>query len=148
MRQFEGVLAYVDCASDRATSGAHGHRVVVTKQAGMDALSSLVGKPINCAIDLARHSGDNVVGLIKGARIDRKNRVRVWGLVDPTKLHSRRGLGMSFEASNCHISDVRTKIWEINRLTFSGAAVLYKTKAAYQGTSFRIKRGIECLLTL
>ena len=147
MRQFEGVLAYVDCASDSAPSGAHGHRLILTKEAVEQALPTLIGKPINCCKRLSGHE-QNVIGMILDTSIDRKNRIRVRGVVDPTKLSSRRGLGMSFEAEKCRITDLRAPIWEVNHLTFKGAAVLYKNVAAYKQTSFRIKRGILCLSTL
>ena len=40
---FEGCLTLVDVASDRAPSGARGHRVVLTREAAEAALPSLLG---------------------------------------------------------------------------------------------------------
>src|ERR1700761_9331849 len=44
---FEGVLTLVDVASDRAPSGARGHRVVLTRAAAEAALPSLLGMAVD-----------------------------------------------------------------------------------------------------
>src|SRR5271155_4405102 len=43
---FEGVLTLVDVASDKAPSGAKGHRVVLTRAAAETALPSLLGMAV------------------------------------------------------------------------------------------------------
>ncbi len=47
---------------------------------------------------------------------------------------SGTGLGMSFEATNVSVVDRRAKVWIIEGLTFTGAAILRKAKAAYRET--------------
>lgn len=47
---------------------------------------------------------------------------------------SGTGLGMSFEATNVSVVDRRAKVWIIEGLTFTGAAILRKGKAAYRET--------------
>jgi hypothetical protein len=44
---FEGVLTLVDVASDKAPSGARGHRVVLTREAAQAALPSLLGMAVD-----------------------------------------------------------------------------------------------------
>jgi hypothetical protein len=47
---------------------------------------------------------------------------------------SGSGLGMSFEVTNVQLLDRRQKIWTLTGVTFTGAAILRKHKAAYQDT--------------
>jgi hypothetical protein len=47
---------------------------------------------------------------------------------------SGAGLGMSFEVTNVKLLDARAKIWALTDVTFTGAAILRKDKAAYQDT--------------
>lgn len=44
------------------------------------------------------------------------------------------GLGMSFEVTNADVVDRRAAIWTLRKVTFTGAAILRKSKAAYEDT--------------
>jgi hypothetical protein len=44
------------------------------------------------------------------------------------------GLGMSYEIADAQIEDLKAKVWVLNKLTFTGAAILRREKAAYRGT--------------
>jgi len=44
------------------------------------------------------------------------------------------GLGMSFEVTNVDVVDRRARVWILKGVTFTGAAILRKDKAAYQDT--------------
>jgi len=44
------------------------------------------------------------------------------------------GLGMSFEVTNVDIVDRSARVWVLKGVTFTGAAILRKDKAAYQDT--------------
>jgi len=44
------------------------------------------------------------------------------------------GLGMSYEVTDVVLADRRAKVWTLTRVTFTGAAILRKSKAAYQET--------------
>ncbi|HEV2326871.1 MAG TPA: hypothetical protein VGS10_23235 [Terracidiphilus sp.] len=44
------------------------------------------------------------------------------------------GLGMSFEVTNADVVDRRASIWTLRKVTFTGAAILRKSKAAYEDT--------------
>ena len=45
-----------------------------------------------------------------------------------------RGLGMSYEIADAHVADVRASIWVLTDVTFTGAAILRREKAAYPDT--------------
>jgi hypothetical protein len=44
------------------------------------------------------------------------------------------GLGMSFEVTDVLVTDTRARVWTLMKVTFTGAAILRKEKAAYQDT--------------
>jgi len=47
-------------------------------------------------------------------------------------------MGMSYELADARVEDMRAEIWKLTRVTFTGAAILLREKAAYRGTSFRV----------
>jgi hypothetical protein len=46
----------------------------------------------------------------------------------------RAGLGMSYEIADALVEDIKASVWVLNRVTFTGAAVLRRDKAAYCST--------------
>lgn len=48
--------------------------------------------------------------------------------------HAGRELGMSFEVTNVNVLDRDARIWRLIDVTFTGAAILRKDKAAYPET--------------
>jgi hypothetical protein len=44
------------------------------------------------------------------------------------------GLGMSYEVTDVLLADRRARVWTLMKVTFTGAAILRKNKAAYQDT--------------
>jgi hypothetical protein len=44
------------------------------------------------------------------------------------------GLGMSYEIADAMVEDIKANVWVLNRVTFTGAAVLRRDKAAYKST--------------
>jgi len=44
------------------------------------------------------------------------------------------GLGMSFEVADVLLADKRSRVWILTRVTFTGAAILRRDKAAYEDT--------------
>jgi len=44
------------------------------------------------------------------------------------------GLGMSYEVAEVVLADRRARVWTLTKVTFTGAAILRKSKAAYQET--------------
>ena len=47
-------------------------------------------------------------------------------------------MGMSYELADAHVEDMHADIWKLTRVTFTGAAILLREKAAYRATSFRM----------
>ena len=52
--------------------------------------------------------------------------------------HSPGAMGMSYELADARVEDMRAEVWKLTRVTFTGAAILLREKAAYRGTSFRM----------
>lgn len=44
------------------------------------------------------------------------------------------GLGLSYEVTGVEIADMRARVWTLSKVTFTGAAILRRDKAAYQNT--------------
>ena len=66
---FRGVLTLVDTPSDRAPSGAGGHRVLLAREAVERALPSLLGMGLDYAPLLDRHDAQRKVGIITEADV-------------------------------------------------------------------------------
>jgi hypothetical protein len=47
---------------------------------------------------------------------------------------SSRALGLSYEVTNVQLADARAKVWTLEKVTFTGAAILRRDKAAYRDT--------------
>lgn len=142
---FEGVLTLVDVASDRAPSGARGHRVVLTHAAAEAALPSLMGMAVDYKAGWDGHDARQKCGIITDAELDGRQ-LRVAGFVfskDFPEIEREVALegamGMSYELAEAHVADMRAPIWTLTRATFTGAAILLRDKAAYRNTSFRLR---------
>ena len=145
---FEGVLTLVDAASDKAPSGARGHRVVLTRDAAEAALPSLLGMGVDFKAGWDGHDAKQKCGIITAAEID-EDAVRVSGYLfarDFTEMmgemhaHGDEALGMSYELADAHVENMRAAVWRLTKATFTGAAILLRSKAAYGTTSFRVVR--------
>jgi hypothetical protein len=161
---FRGVLTLVDVASEKPPAGARGHRVVLTRRAAESALASLLGMGLDYSPSLDRHDARRKVGIITRADIIGRdlelsgylfakdfpeivreigragtwrpslNAVRGWEKVRPPT-----SLGMSYEIADARIADMRTKIWTLTQVTFTGAAILRRDKAAYPDTWIQLE---------
>ncbi len=148
---FRGVLTLVGVPSDRAPAGARGHRVVLTRAAAEAGLASLLGMALDYSPTLDRHDTRRKVGVITQAEImGRKLELGgylfakdfpevVQKIAGSRSLHGRDGalgggLGMSYEIADARVADVRAKIWTLTQVTFTGAAILRRDKAAYRET--------------
>ncbi len=155
---FEGCLTLVDRASDKAPSGARGHRVVLTREAAEAALPSLLGMAVDYKAGWDGHDARQKCGIITEARLEAPGvgqRLMVSGFLfardfpEFRQMESREGLaaesgsgemGMSYELADAHVADMRAPIWRLTQATFTGAAILLREKAAYKATTFRVKR--------
>ncbi len=145
---FEGVLTLVDVPSDKAPSGARGHRVVLTREAAETALPSLLGMAVDYKAGWDGHDARQKCGIITSAEVDGK-RLTVAGFLfarDFPEMEQKVRpdaagtclMGMSYELADAHVADMRASIWTLTRATFTGAAILLREKAAYRSTSFRL----------
>ena len=144
---FEGCLTLVDVASDRAPSGARGHRVVLTRDAAEAALPSLLGMAVDYKAGWDGHDARQKCGIITAAHLeDRKLMVsgflfaRDYPELGPEiAAAGDTQMGMSYELADAHVADMRASTWTLTRATFTGAAILLREKAAYRGTSFKVR---------
>ncbi|MDP9268586.1 MAG: hypothetical protein M3P27_09735 [Acidobacteriota bacterium] len=168
---FRGVLTLVDAPSERAPAGARGHRVLLTRAAADHALPSLLGMGLDYTPSLDGHDARRKVGIITAAEIVPSTEYRVPSKNGNSQLATRysvlevsgylfakdfpdvvrelraagNSLGMSYEVADAKVADVSAQIWTLNEVTFTGAAVLKKTKAAYAGTSIELDAGVSSL---
>ncbi len=147
---FRGVLTLVDVASDRAPAGARGHRVVLTRAAAEAGLASLLGMGLDYSPSLDRHDAQRKVGIITRAEITGRQlelrghlfakdfpdivREISKGSVRPSLHGSYQNLGMSYEIADARVADMKAKVWILTKVTFTGAAILRRDKAAYRET--------------
>jgi len=144
---FRGVLTLVDEASDKPPAGARGHRVILTRVAAEAALPSLMGMGVDYAPSLDRHDTRRKVGVITQAEIAGKNLELsgyLYGKDFPELIREMKSsglsaqagqaLGMSYEISDARILDMKARIWTLAKVTFTGAAILRREKAAYRKT--------------
>jgi len=148
--EFRGVLTLADAPSERAPSGARGHRVLLTAEATERALPSLLGMAVDYTPELDRHDARRKVGIITSADLrataGKARRVDVRGYLFARDfpevvrdMRRRRGeLGMSYEIADVRVVDTEAPVWVATEFTFTGAAVVLREKAAYQGTSMEL----------
>jgi hypothetical protein len=144
---FEGCLTLVDTPSDRAPSGARGHRVVLTQAAAEAAIPSLLGMAVDYKAGWDGHDARQKCGIITSAALEDK-KLMVAGYLYARDFPEMEpalgpGMGMSYELADAHVADMRASIWTLTKATFTGAAILLRDKAAYRGTSFRVRRGAK-----
>ena len=143
---FEGVLTLVNAASDKAPSGARGHRVLLTRDAAEKALPSLLGMAVDYRPGWDGHDARRKIGLLTEANlVGQKLMVKGYLYVRDFPEAAREiaaaspdALGMSYELADARVEDMRAEVWKLTRVTFTGAAILLRDKAAYRTTSFRM----------
>jgi hypothetical protein len=148
---FEGVLTVVNTASDRAPAGARGHRVLLTRDAAEKALPSLLGMAVDYRPGWDGHDARRKIGLLTEADVIGL-RLVVRGylyardfpeVAQAIAAQEANAMGMSYELADARVEDMRAEVWKLTRVTFTGAAVLLREKAAYRGTSFRMTSSPE-----
>jgi hypothetical protein len=148
---FEGCLTLVDVPSDKAPSGARGHRVILTRAAAEAALPSLLGMAVDYKAGWDGHDARQKCGIITSAELQGQ-RLQVKGYLyarDFPEMEAKISagthapdaeMGMSYELADAHVADLKAPVWTLTKATFTGAAILLRNKAAYRGTSFRVRR--------
>jgi hypothetical protein len=146
---FEGILTVVNAASDKAPAGARGHRVMLTREAAEKALPSLLGMAVDYRPGWDGHDSRRKIGLLTeanlvGQRLVVRGYLYARDFPDVTEAlqvsasTNPDGLGMSYEVADARVEDMRAEVWKLTRVTFTGAAILLREKAAYRQTSFRM----------
>jgi hypothetical protein len=144
--EFQGILTVVDTPSDKAPAGARGHRVVLTREAAEKALPSLLGMAVKYRPGWDGHDARLKVGLLTEANVvGRQLTVRGYiyardfpEVAEAIEARDPESMGMSYEIADARVEDMRADIWKLTRVTFTGAAILLREKAAYRATSFRM----------
>jgi hypothetical protein len=155
---FRGVLTLLDVPSDKPPSGSRGHRVVLTRTAAEAALASLLGMGLDYSPSLDRHDTRRKIGVITRAEIVGKSlelgghlfardfpeivkeiRKSKTDGASPVSTRSH-SLGMSYEITDARVADIRSSIWTLTHVTFTGAAVLRRDKAAYHDTWIELEK--------
>ncbi len=149
---FRGVLTLVGVASQRAPSGARGHRVLLTRAATEAALPSLLGMALDYAPSLSQHDVRRKIGIITEADIvpmaagkaaNPTGQIAISGylfahdfpeVVEEIRSQNGNPLGMSYEIADATVPNQEAAIWTVTDFTFTGAAVLRREKAAYPQT--------------
>ena len=143
---FEGILTLVNGASDKPPAGARGHRVVLTRDAAERALPSLLGMAVDYKPGWDGHDTRCKIGVLTEANL-RGQRLMVRGylyardfpdVAKAIRAHAPEALGMSYEVAEAKVEDLKAEVWKLTRVTFTGAAILLREKAAYRGTSFKM----------
>jgi len=145
-KRFVGVLTTVDAPSERAPAGARGHRVLLTRAAAEKALPSLIGMGLGYTPKLDGHDARRKIGVITSAEIVGKEIViegHLFARDFPEMMRELRAkdgqLGLSYEVSDAIVEDMKARVWKLTDVTFTGAALLLREKAAYGQTWFRLE---------
>lgn len=145
-KRFVGVLTTLDVPSERAPAGARGHKVILTREAAERALPSLIGMGLGFTPKLDGHDARRKIGVITGAEIVGKELViegHVFARDFPEMMRELRAkdgeLGLSYEVSEAQVEDMNARVWKLTEVTFTGAALLLREKAAYGQTWFRLE---------
>ena len=137
---FRGVLTRIDEPSNSAPHGSNGKRVLITMVAARNALDSLLGMAVNYGFD--DHKPQEKVGVIFGSEII-GNELHINGVIYAADFPevaaqiqaNKDMLGFSFEARDLFTNDANADPISIVDLSFTGAAILLKDKAAYKHTA-------------
>ncbi|AJX62041.1 hypothetical protein AQ938_06940 [Burkholderia pseudomallei] len=143
---FTGVLTRVDEPSDNPPGGSDGHRTFIPAEVAEAALGSLLGMCVDFTPNFDGHDKTAKIGLITEAYID-GSALRIGGFFyandfpnETAEIKAKKDrLGFSYEAKAA-IRDVNAETWHVDRIVFTGAAVLLKDKAAYTTTSLEAAR--------
>ncbi len=138
---FTGILTRIDEPSDNPLSGSKGKRVILPKDVAEKSLGSLLGMSIDFTDNLDGHDVKSKIGLITEANI-KGNAIHISGyfygadLPDEVKRiqAEKASLGFSYEAQ-AQVRSMNDDPLIVKSCVFTGAAVLYKNKAAYTSTS-------------
>ena len=136
MSRFQAVLFIVGMPTVLSPCGARGRRILM-KQGAVDcALRDLPGKPLYRSRCLKTHDRSNQIGTIESAFIVGDMFCIAGEVFEGQEISlaaCEETMGVSYEANNCHVVDMRPeRQWEIGRAEFVGAAVLLQKRAGHK----------------
>jgi hypothetical protein len=143
---FKGILTRVDKPSDNPLGGSDGKCVILPKSVAEKALPTLIGMAIDFTPDLSGHDAQSKIGLITEANIS-GDAIDIGGFFYASDFpgevkrirEEKARMGFSYECQ-AQISDLKADPWIIKDCIFTGAAVLYKDKAAYTSTALHAQK--------
>ncbi len=150
---FSGILTRVDEPSDKPVGGANGKRVLIPKAVAEAALASLLGMGVDYQPNLSGHDPRKKIGVITGATVEGDG-VHIEGFLYGAdfpavvaEIQSKKALlGFSYEAQS-HVNDWNSDPVEVTSCVFTGAAILFKSAAAYTTTSLEASASSEIDMT-
>jgi hypothetical protein len=119
---------------------------MLTRAAADAALPSLLGMAVDYRPGWDGHDARRKIGVLTEADLIGQ-RLAVRGYIyardfpeveRAIQAHAPEVMGMSYELADARVEDLRAEVWKLTRVTFTGAAILLREKAAYRSTSFRI----------
>lgn len=147
---FSGVVTRLDQPSDGAPGGSFGRKVIIPSAAAAEMVETLVYMPVNLAFGMSSHSQRDIVGVITKSWLE-GSEWHVSGYlygknvpeqVDKIKAE-KDSLGMSIEITNITWENVFARVLVMQSGTATGAAILYKNRAAFQTTSLAASKSSE-----
>lgn len=135
----------MDSPSDKPPAGGRGHLIVLKRKAVENALETLLGMGLDYCPGWDGHDARRKIGVITTATLD-GDQIRVSGHVyandfkDILPAIHAQDMGMSYELIDARIEDMRMDVWSVTQLTFTGAAVLLREKAACRATDFVLEQ--------
>jgi len=149
---FSGVLTRLDIASDFPVGGTTSKKVVIPTAVAEAAIPSLLGMAVDHTKDFKGHDRKQKIGIITEAFIGEVDEVLgtplhiagfFYAADFPTEVGriqaERELLGFSYEAE-AFVASVNSDPWVCTACDFTGAAVLYKDKAAFTSTSIHASK--------
>jgi hypothetical protein len=120
--------------------------VQLTREAAERALPSLIGMGLGYTPKLDGHDARRKIGVITSAEIVGQEIViegHLFARDFPELIRELRlkdgELGLSYEVSDAIVEDMQARVWKLTEVTFTGAALLLREKAAYGQTWFRLE---------
>lgn len=146
---FSGIMTRIDQPSDNPVGGANGKRVLIPRAVAEEALPSLLGMGVDYQSNLSGHDPTKKIGVITAATIEGDG-VHIEGFLYgadfPAVVNEirskKRLLGFSYEAQ-AMVQDWNKDPVEVTSCVFTGAAILFKDKAAYTTTSLEASASTE-----
>lgn len=150
---FSGIMTRIDQPSDQPVGGANGKCVLIPRAIAEEALSSLLGMGVDYQPNLSGHDPTKKIGVITAATIEGDG-IHIEGFLYGADFPAvvaeirskKRLLGFSYEAQT-GIKDWNSDPIEVTSCVFTGAAILFKDRAAYTTTSLEASASTEIEMT-